>query len=174
MVTVISGTNSKDNISYQVASLYLAYLLQKGQKAQLLDLRDLPTDFISPEMYYDRAPSFVQVQDQYLVPTEKYVIIIPEYNGGIPGIFKLMLDASDIKTCFWGKKASITGISSGRSGNLRGLDTLTNIFHYLKMDVLPNKLPISRIETFLDDNGQFSDETTLKLIHQQMDQFIAF
>ncbi len=147
---------------------------QKKVAYQMLDLKEMPTDIIAPDMYFNRKPSFVQFQQKFLFPTEKYILLIPEYNGGIPGIFKLMMDASDITKAWWGKKAAITGVAAGRAGNARGLDMLTNCLHYLKMQVHYNKIPISRIQELLDRQGNLVDKTTIELIRTQVDQFIDF
>jgi len=174
MITVISGTNSQDGNTIKVAQIQYAYLQSKGVECQMVSLTELPTDFISNDMYGNPSPSFSAFQEKYLLPTEKFVISIPEYNGGVPGIFKLMIDASDIKNAWWNKKASLTGVAAGRSGNLRGLDHLTNMLNYLKMDVMNNKIPISQIHTLLDENGNLNHQPTIQLLHEQMDQLIAF
>lgn len=173
MITIIVGTNADTGKTAAIADAYADYLKQKGVEYQYLDLKDMPTDIIAPDMYYNRKPSFEKFQEQYLFPSQKFIIVIPEYNGGIPGIFKLMMDASDITKAWWGKKACITGVAAGRAGNLRGLDTLTNILHYLRVDVLKNKLPISRVNELVD-NDTLTDEYTLKVIHEQVDQFLDF
>ena len=83
-----------------------------------------------------------------MLAADKFWFVFPEYNGGIPGMLKLFLDAISVrayKATFHGKKACLTGISTGRAGNLRGLDQLTNILNYLQVIVHPNKVPISSI-----------------------------
>lgn len=173
MITIIIGTNAASNTTTAIANTYIRALETQKVAYQLADLQFMPTDFIHSNMYHDRSESFEAFQSKYLFPTEKYIIIIPEYNGGIPGIFKLMMDASDITKSWWHKKACLCGVASGRAGNLRGLDNLTNILHYLKVDVLKNKLPISRINDFVDETG-LSDIDTINLIEEQVAQFLRF
>ena len=173
VITIVVGTNAISGSTRAVAAVYEELLNKRNISYQLCDLQYIPKDIIAPDMYFNRSKGFIQFMDQYLVPTDKYIIILPEYNGGIPGIFKLMMDCSDITTCWWGKKACITGVASGRSGNLRGLDTLTNYLNYLKVDVLKNKVPISRIDELLSDN-RLTDQSTKKIIEEQLDQYLAF
>ena len=172
LITIIVGTNAESGDTRAIASMYEALLKERHVAFKLCDLKDIPSDIIAPDMYYNRSKSFVQFQEQYLVPTDKYIIIIPEYNGGIPGIFKLMMDCSDITTSWWGKKACLTGVSAGRSGNLRGLDTLTNYLNYLKVDVFKNKIPISRVNDLVND-GKLTDQTTIDVITAQLDDFLG-
>lgn len=175
MITVISGTNRRGSNTAKVAQVYYDYLQSKGVESALLDLVDFPTDFISPDMYNpEKSDSIKKLQEEILFPTTKYIMVTPEYNGSIPGIFKLMIDAVDIKNAFYHKKACLTGVSTGRAGNLRGLDTLTNMLHYIKMDVLQLKIPISGFGKLMNDEGHFTDEGTIDLLKQQTDLFIDF
>lgn len=174
MITVIAGTNRRNSNTGKVAKKYLEYLQSKEVTCQLLDLAEVSFGGLNPDMYETRLDSINELQEKILFPTEKYVIVVPEYNGSFPGIFKLLIDASDITKAFYGKKVSLTGVAAGRAGNLRGLDTLTNMLNYIKMEVLINKLPISQIGGLLDEDGAFNHASTLEAMHKQMDQLIEF
>ena len=84
-----------------------------------------------------------------------------------------MIDNSDIKKVWHYKKALLTGVATGRAGNLRGMDHLADTLHYMKMNVHYNKLPISVINKVMDENGHLNEET-LKVINEQLDEFIDF
>lgn len=175
MITIISGTNRKDNMSSRVAAVYAGLLKKRDINYHLLSLEDLPKDFLRASLFHDvsKAPDFEQLQEKYLIPADKFIFVMPEYNGSIPGILKLLIDSVDIKKVFYHKKAMLTGISSGRAGNLRGLDHLTNILNYLKVSVYHNKLPISRINEELDERG-FKAALTRRVVEDQLAGFIDF
>jgi NAD(P)H-dependent FMN reductase len=99
---------------------------------------------------------------------------VPEYNGSIPGVLKTMLDLTDYKKTWQWKKALLVGISTGRAGNLRGLEHLTSILNFMKVVVHPNKLPISLIDKVMDEKGVLHNEFTLHAINKQLDEFIKF
>ena len=122
----------------------------------------------------ERNAGFIQIEREFLAPATKFIFISPEYNGSIPGVLKAMFDISDIQADWWGKKALLTGVSTGRAGNLRGMEHLTGILHYLKMIVHPDKIPISSVDKLMDADGNFTDAGTLETIQEQLDQFIAF
>jgi chromate reductase, NAD(P)H dehydrogenase (quinone) len=166
MITIISGTSRPGSRTLLVARHYQQELEQKGAVTRLLSLEALTS--------HTRNADFDRLESDILFPATKYLIITPEYNGTFPGIFKLMIDISDIKKAWWYKKAALTGVSDGRAGNLRGLDHLTNALHYLKMDIMPNKLPISQIGKLLDAEGRIVDEGTRQAINQQIDEFLKF
>jgi NAD(P)H-dependent FMN reductase len=109
--------------------------------------------------------------DEFILPAQKIVFIVPEYNGSFPGVLKIFLDAVHPDTNR-GKKVALVGVSSGRAGNIRGLDHLTGVLHYLGMHILPNKLPISSVLTLLDANGSLKDENTIKALEKQIGELL--
>lgn len=162
---VISGTNREGSHTERVAKQYLSILEKKGITAKFLTLKK-----INP---LTRNNEVRQIEKEYLIPTTKFIFIIPEYNGSYPGILKLLMDNTDIKNVWYYKKALLTGVATGRAGNLRGMDHLTDTLQFLKMTVHFNKLPVSRIDQLLDKEGNL-DKDTLKVINQQLDEFITF
>jgi chromate reductase, NAD(P)H dehydrogenase (quinone) len=176
MITIISGTNRVDNNSLKIAMHVKKVLDESGEQNQILNLQELPVSIMdcSRHAKYDHAPDFLALQEKYMFPATKFIFVLPEYNGSIPGILKLLIDTCDIKRSFYFKKACLFGLASGRAGNLRGLDHLTNILNYLKMDVYFHKTPISGIEKELDENGALIREGTIKTIRQQIEGFIQY
>jgi NAD(P)H-dependent FMN reductase len=67
----------------------------------------------------------------------------------------------------------LVGVATGRAGNLRGIDNMTNMCHYMKMNVLPNKLSISNINHELQE-GVLMNENTVQTIKTQIEQFIHY
>jgi len=164
--TIISATNRQDSNTLKIAEAYQNLLKDKGIEARLLTLEGLNV--------LDRNPGLVAVEAEYLIPADKFIFVTPEYNGSFPGILKALMDNSDISRAWWGKKALLTGVSTGRAGNLRGMEHLTGILHYLKVSVYHNKLPISVVNQLLDKDGKLTDPGTLKAVNQQLDEFILF
>ena len=64
---------------------------------------------------------------------------------------------------------ALVGISSGRSGNLRGMDHLTGIFHYLGAEVLSAKLDIANLYSLLDSDGNPNDDNVIRRMNWQID-----
>lgn len=166
MITVISGTDRKDSMTLRVAAYYTKALREKTEEdVHLLSLEGLNV--------WEKGGKLKEVQDRLLIPSNKFVFIMPEYNGSFPGILKTMLDNSDIRNCWWYKKAMMTGVADGRAGNLRGMDHMTGVLNYLKVTVLHNKIPLSRINEEIDKEGNLLKEETVKLISNQLDEFLA-
>jgi NAD(P)H-dependent FMN reductase len=165
MYTIISGTNRIASLTEKVAAEYQRLLKEKDIDAGIFSLKNLDV--------LNRTPEFLKVENEILIPTQKFIFILPEYNGTFPGVLKAMIDNSDIGKAWYHKKALLTGISTGRAGNLRGMDHLSASLNYLKMNVHHNKLPISLIDKVMDANGRLNDET-LKVIDEQLTEFINY
>ncbi|HXB31243.1 MAG TPA: NAD(P)H-dependent oxidoreductase [Puia sp.] len=165
MYLIISGTNRKDSFTLRIAKLYQSILKKKNIEVQVLSLVGLDL--------MDRSPAVVQLEKKWLLPAEKYIFISPEYNGSIPGVLKCLIDVSDVKKVWKGKKALLTGVSKGRAGNLRGMDHLTGIMHYVGTVVHPNKLPISVVDTLFKED-ELEHQETIREINRQLDEFIQF
>jgi chromate reductase, NAD(P)H dehydrogenase (quinone) len=166
MITIISGTNRQGSNTIKVAEQYLQLLADKGIDAQFLSLEGLHV--------HERSAAIEKLETEVLIPTDKFIFISPEYNGSIPGVLKSLIDSTDIKKVWWGKKALLTGVSTGRAGNLRGMEHLTSVLHYVKVVVHPNKLPISVVDKLLNGAGIITDKGTLDAIDIQLNEFLAF
>ena len=153
-------------MTLKVAQLYLQLMSEKAGNVKLLSLVG--------KNVYERNDELKQIEAEYLIPAEKIVFVMPEYNGSFPGVLKLMMDNSDIKKCWWYKKAMLVGISDGRAGNLRGVEHMTAILHYLKVHVLYNKLLLSRIKEEMDSEGNLIKKVTAGLIDTQIEEFLKF
>lgn len=173
MVTIISGTNRPASNTLKVANYYQKTLAKKGLETYLFNLEDLPENLITSDLYGKRSPEFTQIQ-QLITKTNKFLFIIPEYNGSFPGVLKTFIDACAFPESFYEKKAALVGLSSGKYGNIRGIDHFGGVCSYLHLNVLPLRIHISDIKTELDVSGNFFKPETLKFTGQQMDKFIAF
>ncbi len=172
-ITVISATNRPDSHTEKIAAHYETSLKSKGEIVNYLSLKDLPDTFIKSDLYGKRSPEFQKIIDNDVVNQHKFIFVSPEYNGSFAGILKIFLEA--IPPRLWvDNKACLVGVSAGRAGNLRGLEHLTNILNYLKINVYHNKLPISRVDTLMDAKGRLKDEETINAIDLQIDGFLKF
>jgi len=174
VITIISGTNRPENVSLRVAGAIMELLTSMDIEVQLLDLQKLPRDFaFRNDVFGNPDPGFTAIAEQFIVNAEKFIFVVPEYNGSFPGVCKTFIDAV-WPEAFKGKKAALVGLSSGRAGNLRGLDHLTGILHYLNIAVLPSKVNIMHIEDQLGGEGNLTDEKTLRQLHRLSEAFGAF
>lgn len=178
MITIIVGTNRNKSEAGKFARHYEQELVNKGQEVNFIHLKDITPELYHAEMYDEPLQTvLLDLQDKIMIPTEKFVFVIPEYNGGMPGALKLFIDALSIRLrdeTFSGKKAAIVGVSAGRAGNLRGMEHLTGVLNYLNTTVLPNRQPFSAIHKIMNKSGELIDEGSSQILKNHVKQIINF
>src|ERR1700742_3194029 len=92
MITIISATNRPGSSTLKVARYYQKVLAEKGAEAEILSLVQLPGNLLESDLYGKRSAAFQPIQDT-VTATDKFLFIIPEYNGSFPGALKLFMDA---------------------------------------------------------------------------------
>lgn len=174
MITILSCTNRQHNLTQILADYYYKSLISSVSDVKLLDFRNIPDrmHFDNP-VFNGNGVEMQQIADEFIIPTDKLIFIVPEYNGSYPGILKVFIDGMRPEW-FKNKKAAIVGISTGRAGNLRGMDHLTDVLMYLGMQVMNNRLPVSRFHTLLDENKQLIDAYTITALQTHQHQIINF
>jgi len=173
MVTIISATNRPGSSTLKLAKYYQKKLQEKGLDAGLLSLTQLPGNLIESDMYGKHSAEFQPIQDM-ITQTQKFLFVIPEYNGSFPGILKLFIDICIFPESFYEKKAALVGLSSGKYGNIRGIDHFTGICHYMHLHVMALKIHIADIRSELNAAGDLFKEDTVRFTNEQIDKFIAF
>jgi len=180
MILIISGTNRPNSNTEIMAKYYHEHLTEiSEEEVKLCDLNQLQDGLLNKAMYEGKGQSdrLKKAQDDYFIPANKWVILSPEYNGSYPGIVKLLFDALSVRHAdktFHNKKVALVGISSGRAGNWLGMDQLTSVLNYLKMNVFYNKLAINHISQVINEAGSMEDEKTKSFVAEQMKDFLEF
>jgi chromate reductase, NAD(P)H dehydrogenase (quinone) len=174
MITIISATNRPNSNTRAIADLYAAMLKDKDEAHQMLDLADLPADFIQTALYENTGKNEVFNKLSSMIATaDKVVFVVPEYNSSFPGVLKAFIDGLQYPNTFNGKKAALVGISSGMQGSGMAMSHLTDILNYLGMHVLALKPKLAHIEK--NFNGTTITNTLYQeLVAQQVEQFIKF
>jgi NAD(P)H-dependent FMN reductase len=173
MITIIAATNRPNSNTLKVAKYYQKQLKEKGVETNIFSLEHLPVDVLNTDMYGKRSEEFQKIQDM-ISDTEKFLFIMPEYNGIYPGVLKVLIDACNFPDSFYDKKAALVGVSSGKYGNIRGVEHFTGVCHYIHLHILPLRLHIPNIKTELNEAGDLIQPDTIKFTNEQIDKFIRF
>ncbi len=167
MISIISGTNRAKSMSLKVAIYYKSLLDKLNIENQIIDLGTLPKDFTFSALYENSGKNVDFNQIRHLVEnSEKFVFIVPEYNGSFPGVLKAFIDGLGFPNSVIHKKAALVGISDGVQGGAIALSHLTDIFHYLGLNVLAQRVKIPSLsKNFID--GEITDPLIKTLIEDQ-------
>lgn len=170
-ILIISCTARPNSNTLKVSRIYHKMLLEKGLSCDFLDLNSLPGDFLKNILTETKNGNVEEIIAEKIRPNKVFIFVVPEYNGGFPGVLKLFIDSVHPRDWNY-KNACLVGVSTGRAGNLRGMEHLTGILNYLKMHVFFNKLPISKVDLLLDGNDNFNSAEQLSACKDQLSGFL--
>src|SRR5688572_18354223 len=111
MTTIIACTNRPNSNTLKLARFYQKQLAEKSYTTDLLSLTDLPDTLISTDLYGKRSEAFSIIQKKIIV-SNKFLLVVPEYNGSFPGVLKTFIDACKFPDSYFGKKVALVGLSS--------------------------------------------------------------
>jgi chromate reductase len=168
MITIISGTNRKNNVSLQIAEAYSKLCSENNLQNQILDLQDLPHDFAFSALYGAVNEKFQALVKSKIYEASSIVLISPEYNGSYPGVVKTFIDGWD-RNLLSSQKVALVGVASGRQGNSRGMDHLTAVLNYIGLPIIPLLIPISQVNSLLNLNKELTDEATINALRKQIE-----
>ncbi len=172
-IVVVSCTNRPNSNTLKVSKIYERILRSKNVDVKILDFCALPENIAFSEVFGKRSPAYDKFLAEYVINNRKFIFVVPEYNGSFPGILKTFLDSIHPKD--WNfKDACLVGVSTGRAGNLRGLEHLTGVLSYLKMHVFYNRLPISIVDKITNAEGNFTDEAQQAACEAQIQGFLEY
>ena len=125
-------------------------------------------------------PAAVIALKEQVVASDGVLLVTPEYNNGIPGVFKNVIDwlsrpASDIPRLFGDRPFALIGASAGgfgtilaQSGWLPVLRTL-GVRHWTG-----GRLMVSRAAQVFDESGGLRDEAVRGQLAKFLNGFAAF
>lgn len=131
---------------------------------------DLDTD--------ERRPDAVKRLKTALDRADAVLIASPEYNYGVPGVMKNVLDWASrpgFDSPFFRKPTGIMGAARGRSGTMRGQEQLK--LHLLGMAALVFPHPGVAVATAgdrFDDEGRLTDTTTRDFLSNYLSDFCSW
>ena len=174
MYLIISGTNRKNSNARIVAEYYKRLFEQKGISAAILDLADLPKDFIFSALYENTGKNkeFLKFQDM-IDEAEKLVFVVSEYNGSFPGVLKAFLDGLRYPDSLSDKKGALIGLSAGSMGGALAISHIGDILNYLGMYLLPQRPRLAVIDKALDE-GVLQSRLYHSLIEDQIEALVKF
>lgn len=173
-ITVISATNRKDSNSKKVAKIYCEVLKAKGANPNIFSLEELPKDFLNSVLYQaeKKHETFHPIQ-KLIDESEKFVFVIPEYNGSFPGVLKAFVDGLEFPNSFKNKKGALLGISAGTQGAAMAMSHFADVLNYLGMHTCAIRPRFININQHLK-NGKLSNKIYQNLLEQQAESLIDF
>ena len=163
-IPVILGTVRQGRASENVAKFVFAQVKKRnGVETEFIDIRELhlPNDDAGEQIKQSRFSEICERADGF-------VIVVPEYNHGYPGMLKHLLD-SNLKE-YIHKTVGICGVSAGGFGATRVIENMLPVMRELGLVTIFWDGNFSGAQKLFDDNGNITDEPTHV---KRMDKFLG-
>ena len=124
-------------------------------------------------------PQAVAALKEKVVEADALLLVSPEYNNGIPGVFKNAIDwlsrpSSDIARVFGGKPVALIGASPGNFGTILSQAAWLPVLRTLGADHWAGgRLLVSRAGQIFDAEGNLTDEAIRERLRLYLEAFVA-
>lgn len=128
----------------------------------------------------DGIPAAVQALKDQIVASDGVLLATPEYNNGIPGVFKNAIDwlsrpPADAPRIFRDRPFAVIGASPGGFGTMLAQSAWLPVLRTLgARHWNGGRLMVSRAANAFGEDGQLTDEAVMKQLSQFLAGFAAF
>lgn len=173
MTTILGLSGSLRRASYNTGLLRAAAeLAPHGVTVQIGSIRDVPLYDAENEADSGLPPAVQTLQDQ-LAAADALLLVAPEYNNGVPGVFKNAIDwmsRGPGLQLFEGKSVAVIGASPGGFGTVLAQDHWLPVLRTLRTRPwVEGRLLVSRAAPLFDDDGNLVDKST----REQLSAFLT-
>lgn len=161
---IVGVSGSLRRGSFNAALLRAAAdLAPGGMSVEIASIRGVPLYDADVEAA-EGLPEAVVALKEAVTGADGLLLVTPEYNNGIPGVFKNAIDwmsrpASDIGRVFGGRKVGLIGASPGGFGTILSQNAWLPVLRTLGCELYPGKLLVSRAGQAFAEGRLASDET---------------
>lgn len=180
MIKILGISGSLRAQSYNTALLKVAQSLTGDDIAlEIATLHGIPL-YDGDLEQREGIPAAVTALKERILVNDGLLLSTPEYNNGIPGVFKNAIDwlsrpGSDIPKIFGERPVAVIGASPGGFGTILSQNAWLPVIKTLgARQWAGGKLMLSRAHTLIDDNGGIADEATRKLLSSFLQGFAGF
>lgn len=180
MVNILGISGSLRAGSYNTALLHAAQNSAPADvRVETATLHGIPLYDGDQEQSEGLPQSVVQLKAR-IVASDGLLLVTPEYNNGIPGVFKNAIDwlsrpAEDIPHVFAGRPAAIIGASPGSFGTILAQSGWLPVLRTLGSPHWSGgRLLVSRAHNVFSENGEMTDEAVRKNLRDFLHDYAQF
>jgi len=162
MIKILGLSGSLRAKSYNSALLRAAVeLAPEGLQIEVGSIRDIP--LYDADLEERSFPPAVQALKERIVANDGLLLVTPEYNGSLPGVFKNAIDwlsrpPADIKRVFGDRPVGLMGASAGPYGTVLSQQAWLIVLR--KLGLRPwfgASLMVARAGQVFDQTGSLTD-----------------
>ncbi|MGD8428063.1 MAG: NAD(P)H-dependent oxidoreductase [Balneolaceae bacterium] len=170
---IISGTDRPNSNAYRISEYLQNRYEREGVSAEVVDLQDFPFEQVIGGKYGQDLPE-VDAFIEQIIEADGLVIVCPEYNGGYPGILKLVIDYFPFPASLNKKPIALVGEATGAFGAMRAVEQLQQVVGYRYAHVFPERVFITRVHENFDEQEGVRNAFQQQLLESQIKNFPQF
>lgn len=149
-----------------------------GSTFDILPIGDVPLYNADVETASGIPPSVAAIKEA-IAGADGLLLVTPEYNNGIPGVFKNVIDwasrpPADIGRVFNGKPVALIGASPGGFGTILSQDAWLSVLRTLGTRFWAGgRLMVSGAGKAFDADGNLTDEAVRERLKNFLADFVA-
>jgi chromate reductase len=175
MTLLVGISGSLRRYSFNAGLLRAAQAeLPGGTRLEIASIADVPLYNADVEEADGMPPAVVALKEAIAV-ADGLLLATPEYNNGIPGVFKNAIDwtsrpPADIARLFAGKPVAVIGASPGGFGTILAQDAWLSVLRTLGAQMWSGgRLMVSGAGKAFDREGNLVDDA----VRQRLGKFVA-
>ena len=180
MAAILGISGSLRRGSYNTALLRAAaQLMPNGTQLQIKTIRGIPL-YDGDLEAADGIPQPVRELKEAVTAADGLLLVTPEYNNSIPGVFKNAIDwlsrpPADIQRVFGGKPVALIGASAGGFGTVLSQNAWLPVLRTLGAELWSEgRLLVSRAQGVFDESGTLTDAAVKDRLREFLQSFVAF
>jgi NAD(P)H-dependent FMN reductase len=180
MTTKVLGiSGSLRRGSYNAALLRAAtQLMPEGAALEVASIRGVP--LYDGDVEAQGIPATVSQLKEAIVAADGVLLVTPEYNNSIPGVFKNTIDwlsrpPSDARRVFGGRRFALIGASPGAFGTTLSQAAWLPVMRTLGVQLWTGgRLMVARANNVFDEAGALKDPAIEEALRQFLAGFVGF
>lgn len=161
-IPVVLGTARRGrNSEHPARFVYEEIRVRDGVESEFIDIAELPLAARTVPAWSDDAASVDNSLWQGVAArADAFIFVLPEYNHGYPGEFKLLLDS--LTEEYKHKPVAVAGVAAGTFGGSRMIDHLKPVLSELRMVPIRESLYFTQVHNSWNEDGTPKDPESQK------------
>jgi chromate reductase, NAD(P)H dehydrogenase (quinone) len=179
MIKLLGISGSLRRGSHNSALLRAATkLMPPDSTLEVASIRGIP--LYDYDIEVQGMPATVTQLKDAIVAAAGVLLVTPEYNNGIPGVFKNAIDwlsrpSADIKRVFGGRPFALIGASPGNFGTILSQAAWLPVLRTLGTQAWSGgRLTVARAANVFDESGTLKDAAVLEQLRQFLAGYVSF